>query len=94
MNKKIAIVGVGNCGSQVAALAEKKYPELLDSIYINSSDSDLSMIANEGAKKFKIGKKEEVEGSGKNRSKMKEYLMADIQEILDRKSTRLNSSHE
>lgn len=83
MNKKIAIVGVGNCGSQVAALAEKKYPELLDSIYINSSDSDLSMIANEGAKKFKIGKKEEVEGSGKNRSKMKEYLMADIQEILE-----------
>lgn len=83
MNKKIAIVGVGNCGSQVAALAEKKYPELLDSIYINSSDSDLSMIANEGAKKFKIGKKEEAEGSGKNRSKMKEYLMADIQEILE-----------
>lgn len=80
MEKKIAIVGVGNCGSQVASLAEKKYSEIIDSVYINTSDADLSMV--DGSLKFKIGEKDEVEGSGKNRSKMKEYLMADIEKIL------------
>lgn len=80
MEKKIAILGIGNCGSQVAYLAERKYGSLIDSIYINTSDADLSMI--EGSIKFKIGKKEQVEGSGKNRSKMKAYLMNDIEGIL------------
>jgi hypothetical protein len=36
----------------------------------------------EGSLMFKIGKKEEVEGSGKNREKMKEYLKKDIKDIL------------
>ena len=82
MEKKIAIIGVGNCGSQVALLAEKRYSELFDCIYINSSESDLSMVTSPDALKFKIGNKDEVEGSGKNRTKMKEYLMADINKIL------------
>lgn len=82
MEKKIAIIGVGNCGSQVALLAEKKYSELFDCIYINTSESDLAMVKSADALKFKIGKKDEVEGSGKNRTKMKEYLMADINRIL------------
>lgn len=82
MDKNIAIIGVGNCGSQVANLAEKKYPHLFDSVYINSSESDLSMIDNNDAIKFKIGSREDIEGSGKNRSKMKEYLMNDINKII------------
>lgn len=82
MDKKIAIIGVGNCGSQVAQLAQTKYPDLFDCIYINTSDSDLAMVTVEDQLKFKIGKKDEVEGSGKNRTKMKEYLMADINNIL------------
>jgi len=82
MDKKIAIIGVGNCGSQVAQLAQSKYPDLFDCIYINTSDSDLAMVTVEDQLKFKIGKKDEVEGSGKNRTKMKEYLMADINNIL------------
>lgn len=82
MDKKIAIIGVGNCGSQVAQLAQSKYPDLFDCVYINTSDSDLAMVTVEDQLKFKIGKKDEVEGSGKNRTKMKEYLMADINNIL------------
>ena len=81
MYKSIGIIGIGNCGSQVAALAEKKYPKLIDSIYMNTSDSDLAQV-DEGVYKFKIGNKAEVEGSGKNRTKMKEYLLADIQRLL------------
>lgn len=74
MNKKIGILGIGNAGSQIAYLAEKKYGTLIDSIYINTSESDLSMVG--GDNKFKIGSPDEVEGSGKNRLKMKKYLMA------------------
>ena len=81
MDKKIAIIGVGNCGSQVAQLAQVKYPEIFDCIYINTSESDLAMVKDNGLK-FKIGKKGEVEGSAKNRTKMKEYLQADINNIL------------
>lgn len=82
MSTKFAIVGVGNCGSQVANLAEKKYPELFESIYINSSEADLAMVTSETKLKFKIGDRSEIEGSGKNRSKMKEFLLADINKIL------------
>ena len=84
MNKKsFALIGIGNCGSQVANLAEKKYPTLFDCIYINTSESDLAMVnTQESELKFKIGAKDEVEGSGKNREKMKEFLKADIKTIL------------
>ena len=80
MNKKIGLLGCGNAGSQICYLASKKYGTLFDSYYINTSESDLSMV--EGSFKFKIGEKDEIEGSGKNRTKMKEYLRADIDTIL------------
>ena len=81
---KFAIIGIGNCGNQVAYLTEKKYGTLFESIYINTSSSDLSQIqpSNENLV-FKIGDEDEVEGSGKNRSKMKEYLRSDIKNILE-----------
>lgn len=82
MNKKIVLVGVGNCGGQVAALAERKYSDLFDAVYINSSEADLAMIKSNNNLKFKIGNRDEIEGSGKNRAKMKEYLLADINKIL------------
>ena len=82
-NKKIASIGIGNCGSQVANVAEKKYGTLFDCIYINTSETDLSMVVTDNDDlKFKIGNKEEVEGSGKNRAKMKKYLETDIEKIL------------
>ena len=70
--KNIAIIGVGNCGSQIANLAHEKYDEIFDTVYINTSDSDLSMVTDKNGLKFKIGGNGEVEGSGKNRTKMKE----------------------
>lgn len=82
MEKKIALLGVGNAGSQVAFLGESKYPELFDCVYINSSEADLSMVSNDNPLKFKIGDKDEIEGSGKNRAKMKQYLKSDIMKIL------------
>lgn len=85
MKKEIAIIGVGNCGSMISYLAHKKYPDLFDTIYINTSQADLSMINDPSAIKFKIGRDEEVEGSGKNRSKMKQYLRDDIEKILSNK---------
>jgi len=83
MKKSIIILGVGNCGNQVASLAVKKYPELFDAIAINSSQADLSMISkSENILTLKIGNNDEVEGSAKNRTKMKEYLKNDIMNIL------------
>lgn len=81
-NKKVVIIGVGNCGSQVANLAEQKYPELFDAMYINTSEADLSMVKGQEDLKFKIGDKKTIEGSGKNRAKMKEFLMADVERIF------------
>ena len=85
MNKKIALIGLGNAGSQVCAAANKKYPDLWDCIYINSSEADLAMVDVDDALKFKIGDRDQIEGSGKNRSKMKEYLKHDINTILGNK---------
>jgi cell division GTPase FtsZ len=81
IKKKIGIIGIGNCGSQVAYLAQKRYPTLVDSVYINTSESDLSMV--DDGLKIKIGNNDYVEGSGKNRSKMKEYLQANINKIVN-----------
>lgn len=82
-NKKVVIIGLGNCGCQVAALAEKSHPELFDCVYINSSAADLAMCPQDSKDmQFKIGNNQEVEGSGKNRDMMKEYLQADIEKIL------------
>ena len=82
INKNIVIIGVGNCGSQIANLAHEKYGDLFDTIYINTSDADLAMVNDPTTLKFKVGEHDEVEGSGKNRTKMKEYLSMDIGKIL------------
>lgn len=83
MEKKTVLIGLGNAGSQVCNAASKKYDELFDCIYINSSDADLAMVSAEAPNlKFKIGDRSDVEGSGKNRTKIKEYLLADIDKIL------------
>ena len=83
MNKRICLIGVGNAGSMVASLAAKRYgSSLFDSVYINSSDADLSQIKADNTIKFKIGDREEIEGSGKNRLKMKQYLREYIKSII------------
>lgn len=82
MTKDFAIIGVGNCGSQIAWTAEQKYPSLFDCIYVNTSSQDLAMVKSEDSLKIKIGAKASAEGSGKNRSKMKDYLEEDIGDVL------------
>lgn len=82
MEKQIALIGIGNAGCQTANLAERLYSELFDCVYINSSESDLAMVSTDNDLKYKIGDREEIEGSGKNRSKMKQYLKTDINRIL------------
>lgn len=81
--KKIALIGIGNCGNQIAYLGEKKYPELFTSIYINTSEVDLAQVETADAMKYKIGDDEYVEGSGKNRNKAKKYLRGDIKKIVE-----------
>lgn len=82
LEKKIAMIGIGNCGSQVCNLAEKKYPNLFDCVYINSSEADLSMVQTVTGLKYKIGDREKIEGSGKDRQKMKEYLRSGAKKII------------
>jgi len=82
LEKKAVIIGIGNCGSQVANLAEKKYSDLFDCVYINSSEADLAMVQTQSNLKYKIGDREKIEGSGKDRSKMKEYLRAGAKKII------------
>ena len=82
--KKIALIGIGNCGNQIAYLGEKKYPELFHTVYINTSEADLNQVAISGeCMKYKIGDDEYVEGSGKNRNKAKNYLRGDIKKIVE-----------
>lgn len=84
IQKEIALIGIGNCGGQVCLYADKKYPEIFDTIYMNTSHSDLAMI-DSSSLKLKIGRDAEVEGSGKNRSKMKQYLRDSIEKVLSNK---------
>lgn len=78
--KKIVLIGVGNCGCQNVNRALKLYPEIFDGVCVNTSDADLAMVE-QSILKFKIGE-DIIEGSGKNRTKMKKYLKEDIKTIL------------
>ena len=70
--KKVTIIGIGNAGGQVAYLAEQRYPDLMNVVYINTSEADLAMVGK--SLKFKIGMPDEVEGTGRDRLKMKTLL--------------------
>lgn len=82
MKKQIALIGIGNAGNQIAYLGAKSYSEIFDCIYINSSEADLNMVKDESGLKFKIGSPDEIEGSGKNRTKIKEVMLKHVNEIL------------
>ena len=79
---KVVCCGIGNAGGQVSALAQKKYPELFTSIFINTSEADLSQVNVDTDLKFKIGERDIIEGSAKNRARMKEYLKEDLEKLL------------
>lgn len=72
----VGIVGIGNAGSQVAALAKERLA--IDVLAINSSEKDLETVP-QGIKKHLIGDKK---GAGKERRKSKEFLKDSIMEMI------------
>jgi hypothetical protein len=79
--KPLAVIGMGNAGSQVASRIGSEYSSLVDTITINSAESDLAMIS-DACYKIKIGG-ELAEGSGRDREKAKKYLQTSIIDIAN-----------
>lgn len=77
---KVGIVGIGNTGNQVAALAqnELKIPVLA----INSSEKDLETVPDGVPKKLISSADGLSQGAGKNRSLAKSYLKDSIMQFL------------
>ena len=73
---KVGIVGVGNAGSQVAALAKEKLG--IDAMAINSSEKDLRTVP-DSVVKILIG---DQKGAGKERAAAKIFLKESIMEII------------
>lgn len=70
---KVAIIGTGNAGNQVADLGFKELK--IPAIAINSSEGDLSNVSID---KLSIG----TQGTGKDRTIAKEYLLSNFDNIL------------
>ena len=70
------IIGIGNAGSQVAVLANKRLG--IDALVINSSDKDLETIPS-GITSILIG---DSNGSGKNRKEAQKFLKGSIASIV------------
>lgn len=73
---QVGVIGIGNCGNQVALLAHKEAG--CDVYAINTSDNDLAMLPDDIPRRA-IGK---GEGSGKNRADAKKYLKGAIMELI------------
>lgn len=86
---KIGVLGIGNCGNQVALLANEKLK--CPAIAINSSDSDLSMVKSESILKIKIEKEAGDDGTAKDRDKAKKYLKASIMDIVSTNEQFINT---
>ena len=74
----VALIGIGNCGNQIAALAKKDAG--IDVICINTSENDLSTLPAELKEvSFLVG---DSEGSGKNRAGAKKFLKEHITKLV------------
>ena len=73
----VSVIGIGNCGSQIAALAMKKLN--IPVLAINSSERDLQTLPKD-VPSFMIG---DAKGAGKERSAAKEMLKSSIMTILN-----------
>jgi tubulin-like protein CetZ len=76
---KVGVVGIGNAGSQVAALAKEKLG--IDVLAINSSEKDLQTIPDSVPHQL-IG---DSKGAGKERSSAKKFLKDAIMNIINDK---------
>lgn len=80
---KIGIIGIGNTGNQVAALAKKELN--IPVLAINSSEKDLETISKDIPRKLISSSDGLSQGAGKNRSLAKSYLKDSIMEFLSSK---------
>ena len=81
----VSVIGIGNCGSQIAALAMKKLN--IPVLAINSSERDLQTLPSD-VPNFMIG---DAKGAGKERAAAKEMLKSSIMTILNMISIRMFS---
>lgn len=72
----VGVIGIGNCGNQIACLAHKEAQ--CEAFAINTSENDLATLATDIPKKC-VG---DAEGTGKNRSAAKQFLKDSIMELI------------
>lgn len=72
----VGVIGIGNCGNQIACLAHKEAQ--CYAFAINTSENDLSTLPADIPKKC-VG---DAEGTGKNRSAAKQFLKDSIMELI------------
>lgn len=78
---KVGVIGVGNCGGQIAAKTAELM--LIDAIALNTSDQDLEKLnGKKGVITMSLGDKK---GAGQNRSAAKEALKSAVQQVLEDK---------
>lgn len=80
---KVGIIGIGNTGNQVAALAKKELN--IPVLAINSSEKDLETISADIPHKLITSSDGLSQGAGKNRALAKSYLKDSIMEFLSSK---------
>lgn len=72
----VGVIGIGNCGNQIACLANKEAH--CDVFAINTSENDLATLASDIPKKL-VG---DSQGTGKNRAAAKQFLKDSIMELI------------
>lgn len=77
---KVGIIGIGNTGNQVAALAMKKLN--IPVLAINSSEKDLETVPDGVPRRLISDKSGLSQGAGKNRALAKKYLKESIMGFL------------
>ena len=73
---KVGVIGIGNCGNQIACLAHKEAQ--CDAFAINTSENDLATLA-DGIPKKCVG---DTQGTGTNRAAAKQFLKNSIMELI------------
>ena len=72
----VGVIGIGNCGNQIATLAKKECD--CDVYAINTSENDLATLP-EGIPRLLVG---DAQGTGKNRDAAKAFLKKSIMNII------------
>ena len=78
---KVGIIGIGNTGNQIAALASSRLN--IPVVAINSSEKDLETIPDSIPKKLIQNKDGVSQGAGKDRKRAKKYLKDSVMSLLE-----------